>query len=350
MTANPPPDTAALTEALHKSGTLSRGRVQDVTVISDRQMLLSRILRLGLTYDHPDTGGPATIILKTVSPTATDEIKRQGEREIAFYTQIAPGLSGIAVPACFGTSWNPDTLDWHLLLEDLTDSHAVPTAWPLPPSQAQCEVILAARARLHAVWWDDPRLGESIGRWIGGEDAVRSRRFIRTAFDAFADRLGDNLSAKRRALIQRVLDAQPKLAVRYRTHRNMTVCHGDAHVWNCFLPKDGSGDVRFFDWDSWRLHVAAIDLAYMMALHWFPERRQRMEHELLDHYHNVLVSHGVTGYDRQALQDDYRWAVLWQLLVPIWQAAHDLPPIVWWSHLERILMAIDDLGCRELLD
>ena len=26
-----------------------------------------------------------------------------------------------------------------------------------------------------------------------------------------------------------------------------------------------------------------------------------------------------------------------------------IPPVVWWSHLERIMLAIDDLGCRELL-
>jgi len=26
-----------------------------------------------------------------------------------------------------------------------------------------------------------------------------------------------------------------------------------------------------------------------------------------------------------------------------------IPPMIWWSYLERIMLATDDLGCRELL-
>jgi hypothetical protein len=52
--------------------------------------------------------------------------------------------------------------------------------------------------------------------------------------------------------------------------------------------------------------VATDDLAYMMALHWFPDHRRRFERHLLDHYHTALIAHGVTGYDRRALDDDYR--------------------------------------------
>jgi hypothetical protein len=39
-----------------------------------------------------------------------------------------------------------------------------------------------------------------------------------------------------------------------------------------------------------------------------------MEQSLLDRYHVVLLAHGVRGYDRRALQDDYRLAVLWQVV------------------------------------
>jgi hypothetical protein len=81
-----------------------------------------------------------------------------------------------------------------------------------------------------------------------------------------------------------------------------------------------------------------------------PERRRRLEQPLLDRYHAALVAHGVSGYDRQALAADYRTSVLWQLTTPVWQAEHDLPAVIWWSHLERIFLAVDDLGCRDLLE
>ena len=72
-----------------------------------------------------------------------------------------------------------------------------------------------------------------------------------------------------------------------------------------------------------------------------------MEGALLDHYYAALTAHGVS--DRGALDDDYRLSALWQIMTPVWQAAIDLPPAIWWSHLERIMLAVDDLGCRELL-
>jgi aminoglycoside phosphotransferase (APT) family kinase protein len=79
---------------------------------------------------------------------------------------------------------------------------------------ARCETILGALARLNAARWADPRLGVSIG-------------------------------------------AAPRLFARYHSHRNVTLIHGDAHVWNVLMPKDEqSGDVRLFDWDTWRIGVA----------------------------------------------------------------------------------------------
>jgi hypothetical protein len=87
----------------------------------------------------------------------------------------------------------------------------------------------------------------------------------------------------------------------------------------------------------------------MIAAHWYPERRQRMERPLLDHYHATLVTNGVSGYGRGDLHDDYRVSVLWQLMTPVWQAGLGQHPMIWWDHLERIILAVDDLGCRDLL-
>ena len=63
----------------------------------------------------------------------------------------------------------------------------------------------------------------------------------------------------------------------------------------------------------------------------------------------MLVTHGVRGYDRRALENDYRLSVLWQITTPIYQAANNIPAVIWWNNLERILLAVDDLGCLDLL-
>jgi hypothetical protein len=63
-----------------------------------------------------------------------------------------------------------------------------------------------------------------------------------------------------------------------------------------------------------------------------------------------LLEYGVTGYDRAALDRDYRLAVLWHISKPVWQWTVRIPPLIWRNNLERIFLAVDDLGGVELLD
>ena len=299
-------------------------------------------MRLRLEFEGSNDA-PGTLILKTGLPG-----RKGGQQEVAFYTNLASATPAL-VPRCFDASSPEDTHDWHLLLEDLSETHGVPTTWPLPPTRAQCERIMTARARFHAAWWDDPRLGTSIGK---RHDDVTTAAFVRdrtAEFARFADLLGDRLSDERRQIYERFLDAAPRLFDRHQTHRNITLGHGDAHVWNVFLPKDGGDDVRLFDWNDWRIGLASSDLAYMMSTHWHPDLRRRLERPLLDHYHDALLTCGVRGYSRENLDNDYRLSALIQIIVPVAQAAVDIPPFVWWGHLERVMQAFDDLGCQALL-
>ena len=97
------------------------------------------------------------------------------------------------------------------------------------------------------------------------------------------------------------------------------------------------------------MDTATDDLSYMMALHWYPARRRRLERRLLERYHATLTAGGVERYPLSALLEDYRLSVLWQITTPVWQASFRLAAGIWWSHLERIMLAVDDLDCRALL-
>jgi hypothetical protein len=352
MTEKPLPKAASpehLTAALRKSSI--DVRVCDVVVESSHPTILSEITRLRPIYDGDDLGALRTIILKTGRPDRLGDANWDaGRQEVAFYNEVAAAKPGQQLPRCFEAAWDADTRAWHLLLEDLTDTHFIVTAWPLPPTMEQCETIVRARARFHAAWWDEPRLGKSVGAWQDAVTMTANLQGFEERLALFTDRFGDRLPLERRALYRRLIDSGLRLHTHHRSHRNMTVVQGDSHVWNNFLPRDGGDDVRLFDWDCWRVDVAADDLAYMLAMHWYPDRRRRMEQPLLNCYHAALLESGVTTYDRAALFDDYRLAVLWQATTPIGQAMSNIPPLIWWNNLERIFLAVDDLNCRELLD
>lgn len=344
-----------ITEALRRSGVLGDGRVAEVAVEKSFPTLLSYFFRLRLTYEGSHAGAPPSLMLKTGLVGGPGGEWEGSRREVAFYTEVASKMPGGLVPRCFDGHWDAGTKAWHLLLEDLTDSHLIATTWPLPPTLEQCESIVRTQARFHAAWWDDPRLGTTVGEWPDGAAREQFMQRLAKQFTLFAEEVGDRLSVERREFYRRLLDQAPSLFARYRSHRHMTIVHGDAHVWNCFLPRPGgTGNVgpreaMLFDWDAWRLGVGTADLAYTMAMHWYPERRQQIEGGLLDSYHDELVANGVQGYDHRALQEDYRLSVLWLITLPIWQHAGKIPPVIWWNNLERIHLAVDDFGCRELL-
>ncbi len=346
--APPQADADYLTAALRKSGALTGGgRVVAATVVHTFPTILSKFHRLKLDYEGA-ASAPRHLYLKTDLPGRPGAEWNGGRQEVAFYTMVAPATPPGLLPRCFEAEITKAGA-WHLLLEDLTDTHALATQWPVPPTFTQMETIVRCHARFQAAWWDHPQLGVDVGAWPS--EAERSQWFARLTkqYETFADALGERLPAHRRALYELLFANAPKLGARTRDHRHMTIIQGDSHVWNCFLPKDGTDTARLFDWDSWRPAVGAGDLAYMIAMHWYPEMRRHAERRLLDTFHEELLANGVKGYDRQALKDDYRLMVLWEITRPIWQHAAKIPPVIWWNHLERIHLAADDLGCRELL-
>jgi Ser/Thr protein kinase RdoA (MazF antagonist) len=263
-------DAEHLTEALRRSGAVGAARVSHAAVMSAQKKLRSHTWRLHLNYEGRAEDGPDSVILKTGHLDGAGHPATTNDREIAFYRDVAPALPANLVPRCFEAVPATDDTAWHLLLEDLTDTHFIATLWPLPPALDQCESIVRAWARFHAAWWNDPRLGVSIGdvtwweRYLG--------RFAQR-LEQFNSRFGTLLSRERHELYQRLIERTPRLLAGGPTRRNLTLIHGDAHWWNCFLPRQSGGeDVRLIDWEAWHASSASMDLAYMMAMLWYPDR------------------------------------------------------------------------------
>ncbi|MCK1425658.1 phosphotransferase [Bradyrhizobium sp. 180] len=339
-----------LTAALRRAGALDAGAVREVKVLHQRDTIVSHIVRLGLRYVGESAGAPQSLILKTAHAGFAKSLANSGRNEVAFYTQLEPETPRGLVPRCFDGHFDEDGLTWHLLLEDLTDSHEIATQWPLPPSREQATAIVTTLARWHAAWWDHDSFGDTIGTWMSTDDSAKLMATFAGHYDRFADLLGDRLSEERRILFRRFIEQSERLLERYHSRRHVTIAHGDAHTWNFLLPRTGvANTVRIFDFDQWRINVPTGDLAYMMATQWYPDRRQALERPLLNLYHETLIQHGVTGYTRGALDQDYRRSVLWQITKPVWQWSINIPPLIWWNNLERVMMAVEDLGCEELL-
>ncbi len=101
------------------------------------------------------------------------------------------------------------------------------------------------------------------------------------------------------------------------------------------------------DWEHWYEDFGGTDLAVMMALYWYPERRRRFEEPLLRGYLEALEGEGVADYSFDNLMDDYRIAHVCNVIYPVYLSQGK--QYGWWSTLERWFLAMDDLGARVLL-
>ena len=150
-------------------------------------------------------------------------------------------------------------------------------------------------------------------------------------------------------IVERLLEQYSDVLKRRIAQTNaQTMVHGDAHLWNVLLPKDTSKEPIWIDWQAWGVHFGAYDLAYMLGLHWFPERRHRFEKQLLESYLLELHLRGI-NYQLDDLTYDYRLQVAGHVFTPIVHWSMKVPAAIWWPHLDRAFSAFDDLDCHEIL-
>src|SRR2546430_2561204 len=115
-----------LSEALRRSGALNDGRVRDVVVENSKATILSRIMRLRLSYDGVAFGAPSSIILKTGLPERAHAKWNSGRHEVAFYRKRAAARHAGVLPNYIEAVGEEETDGYHFLPEDHPDTHSIP--------------------------------------------------------------------------------------------------------------------------------------------------------------------------------------------------------------------------------
>jgi hypothetical protein len=220
--------------------------------------------------------------------------------------------------------------------------------WPVPPHIRDCEQALDSLADFHSQMWNHPDLGSGIGMTDSDQDTREYWAEIEEMLPRFIDFLGDRMAPGQRAIYEHAVSHSAAYEQLVSARPAITVRHNDAHFCNFMYPK-GSGTTKIIDWEAWKIGLGTFDLAYAIALHWYPDRRGLRERPLLERYHNRLRETISTEYAWEDFWLDYQLGVLHVLFRPLWQWEHHGPVHRWWSHLQRSTSAFQDLGCAELL-
>jgi len=293
------------------------GRLGTVTDIKAERFaqgvgILGELARLHLTYETGHSG-PATMIAKCQSPAPENQFlgRMMGfyEREVNFYREIATQLS-IRVPHPYHADCDEGGLPFILLIEDISGARCPDQIAGITPAEASQIIDLVAR--LHAPFWDSPKLTEMA--WLppmnnplyqAGQGMALER------FPAFAERFSDRIGPEMLATIEQACHHYVDMLHHVSAQPHLTFTHTDCRAENyLFGGSAGADAVTMVDFQLCTKHFGPWDVANLIGGSMTPEVRRGCEAELIEQYHRTVTGLGVTGYTLEQCWHDYRMSLL----------------------------------------
>jgi hypothetical protein len=248
---------------------------------------MSECYRVALTYSDGHDG-PASVVLKVA---AADPSSRQTglalglyEREVRFYSDIAPGLNGPVAP-CHHAAYDPTTGVFDLLLGDATP--AVVGDEIAGATIEQARLALTQLGRLHGPLLGDAAL--SGAAWINRESPL-NQGLISALYAGFLDRYRDDLAPEHREVCERLVATfDAYVAAEAASGRPRGLIHGDYRLDNLLFGQDGADrPLTVVDWQTVSMGPALTDVAYFLGCALPVQQRREHSEELLRAYHDGL--------------------------------------------------------------
>lgn len=229
--------------------TLGAGEVTDFTVERIGTGQMSECYRVGLTYAD-DQDGPASVVLKVA---AADPSSRQTglamglyEREVRFYTDIAPGLHG-PVSECHHAAYDPATGAFDLLLGDAAP--AVVGDEIGGASIEQATMALTQLGRVHGPLLGNTALADA--QWLNRESPL-NQGLMAALYAGFVDRYRDEVEAEHLEVCERLVAGFDEyLAAEAASGRPQGLVHGDFRLDNMLFGEEGADrPLTVVDWQT----------------------------------------------------------------------------------------------------
>ncbi|MEC8974747.1 MAG: oxidoreductase family protein [Actinomycetota bacterium] len=302
---------------------------------------VGEVYRCHLSWDANRSDLPASMIIKVPSSIPANRGLGEGlqlyEREILAYQELS-GEMGLPMPKLFyavmdddptpwldkvieflftylpigGISWvtvqflklaakNPQLRRYLLIIEDIVDAR--------PPSQVgggsldDAIVALTALAEFHAAhWMSEKSVGISSRIWSMDRLPKVWQASYRRNRDDFLSNFGNLIEDEKiRQLDQAQIDI-PKL-LKPLGEPPWTLLHGDYRLDNILYRPDGS--LVVIDYQILSKGRPGWDVGYFITTALTPEHKDE-ETVMLEHYHQVLCTAGVSDYPFSTLLEDIR--------------------------------------------
>ena len=286
------------TDALRAGGAIPEGaevtgfEVQD---FKTGEAFRSRVARVRVSVTEGGQEGHVEVLAKfapsaeSIRDHAVFILQDNHSKEAGVYARLSSDPA-VSAPRAYAAESHKKTGNLCVLMELMDGAREIPESLGCPPELL--DMVTDAFARQHAAFW-------------GGADPRAD--FLSVVPDVVIDYFATLFTGEDRDLFGALL----RVVWRHDARPPVTVLHGDARVGNMFFPgPDGRGRFVLIDWQAARKGKGVFDLAYFLVLSVEPDVRRAHADRLLDLYHARLGEHGVEGYSKEDLLEDYRYACL----------------------------------------
>lgn len=256
-----------------------------------------------------------------------------GVQEARFYRDLSAEVP-VRVPRCYFADWDETGEHYVMVLEQLQDAQCTFRNTATRYSQDYLRAVLSCFARLHAHYWESPRLDKDLG-WIG---PIKQHEIARKLLPRTLSEHGAKMPPIFSELCELYLDNEDALHKLWR-EGDATLVHGDVHDGNLFYD-ERLGEPGFLDWAVLAKGPAMRDVAYFLAGTLGPEEQVEQSPRLLQAYSDGLQQRGLETVPGLAeLQRQY--AI--QAVYPWLGAAVTLAMGDAWQNSNYVLRSLDRL-------
>ncbi len=304
---------------------------------------MSECYRVALTYAD-GASGPNSVVLKVA---ASDPVSRQTglalglyEREVRFYTDVAPGLGGPIAP-CHHAAFDAETGAFHLLLGDAAP--AVVGNEIQGATVEQALLALSELGRVHA-----PLLGDAAmanADWLNRESPM-NQAVIGQLYSGFLVRYRDQIAPEHREVCERLVSSfDAYVASETAAQRAHGLVHGDYRLDNMLFGESGADrPLTVVDWQTVTWGPAMTDVAYFLGCA-LPDDTRR------DHYEALLRAyHDALGPNALLSLDDVRDGVRRQSFFGVMMAIVSSMLVAQTARGDEMFMVMLQRHCQHVLD
>jgi len=274
-------------------------------------------------------------------------------KEVKFY-EFIKNLTNINLPIaqCFDTYISEDKTKHLLLLEDLSNEFYSSDKVDFT-SQNIWLSAACSLAKFHAAFWNSARIGSKD---LPIDSMIEINSYIKNTYESyekFINHFGNCFNAETLTIFEHALRISVGLeAERYNrisNKDNITLIHGDSHIYNFMFPHNLNKSSIIIDFQFWGVGIGVRDIAHLTRVS-FPKTCREKSHQLLMRkYYETLLVQGIRGYSWDTCWNDYRKQVASMLLIPMFQYTFfNLKYEDWINDISNLISTYKSLHCNQL--